>query len=173
MDEIRYPIGRLDLTGEVTKEVLEESISAIGQLPSLLKDALADLTLEQLDSSYREGGWTIKQVVHHMADAHLNAFIRFKLALTEDKPLVKTYIEDKWAELPDATAAPIEASLGIIEGLHCRWSILLKNMKDEDFLKEIQHPELGLVTLSKITKLYGWHSRHHLGHITAFSLRTT
>src|ERR1035438_5796075 len=141
IEQLKYPIGKYQRPQEFTKEKYIECIKTIELFPSRLIKEISNLSDEQLDTPYRPYGWTIKQVVHHCADSHYNAFIRFKLALTEDKPTIKPYLEDKWAKLPDTTLAPIEFSLQILEGLHKRWIILLKSMSEEDFKRQFIHPE--------------------------------
>lgn len=169
MDE-RYPIGKFQFTGEITQSVSNDWITEIEISPRLLKDAVKELTDEQLDTPYRTGGWTVRQVVHHLADSHLNAYIRLKLALTEEKPLVKTYDETQWAELKDYQL-PIEFSLSILEGLHHRWVHLLRTLTPSDLEKTFIHPELGEVSVGKNIGLYAWHGKHHLAHITSLNNR--
>ena len=162
----RYPIGKFDRKITVTKEMRREFINTIESLPSQLRKEVENLSEQQLDTPYREDGWTIRQVVHHLPDSHINAYVRFKLALTEDNPAIKTYEEHLWAELPDSVKTPIDVSLNLLESLHARWAILLRSMTDEQFEKTFQHPEWGNITLSKTLALYAWHSKHHLAHIT-------
>jgi uncharacterized damage-inducible protein DinB len=135
-----------------------------------LRSAVADLNEDQLATPYRPGGWNVRQVVHHLPDSHLNSYIRFRLALTEDNPVVKPYQEAAWAELHDARSAPIELSLALLESLHQRWALLLRSLSERDFARTFQHPELGQLTLAWNLGLYAWHGRHHLAHIT--NLRT-
>lgn len=161
----RYPIGRFDKIPNVTKEMRNEFINTIESLPSQLRKEVENLSQQQLDTPYRDGGWTIRQVVHHVPDSHINAYVRFKLALTEDNPQIKTYEEHLWAELPDTFKTPIDVSLNLLESLHTRWAILLRSMTDEQFEKTFQHPEWGSISLSKTLALYAWHSNHHLAHI--------
>lgn len=162
----RYPIGRFDRKINVTIEMRNEFIKTIESLPPQLKKEVENLSQQQLDIPYRDGGWTIRQVVHHLPDSHINSYVRFKLALTEDGPAIKTYEEHLWAELPDSLKTPIEVSLNLLESLHTRWAILLRSLTDEQFEKTFQHPEWGNITLSKTLALYAWHSKHHLAHIT-------
>ncbi len=164
-EDLRYPIGNFDRNIEVTPELRKKSIQTITDLPKNLENAVADLTDEQLDTPYRPEGWTVRQTIHHIADSHLNSYIRFKLALTEDTPTIRPYYEDRWAELADSEM-PIDVSMKIIEGLHSRWTNLLNAMSDEDFQKLLNHPESGEWTLEKMLGLYDWHSRHHTAHIT-------
>jgi hypothetical protein len=162
----RYPIGKFDMNITVTKEIRNDFINTIEILPSQLRKEVENLTQQQLDTPYRDGGWTIRQVVHHLPDSHINSYVRFKLALTEDNPQIKTYEEHLWAELPDTFITPIEVSLNLLESLHNRWAILLRSLTDEQFERTFQHPEWGNITLSKTLALYAWHSKHHLAHIT-------
>jgi len=162
----RYPIGKFDKKITVTKEMRNEFINTIETLSSQLRKEVENLSEQQLDTPYREDGWTIRQVVHHLPDSHINAYVRFKLALTEDNPAIKTYEEHLWAELPDSVKTPIDVSLNLLESLHARWAILLRSMTDEQFEKTFQHPEWGNINLSKTLALYAWHGKHHLAHIT-------
>ena len=162
----RYPIGKFDHNITVTKEMRSDFIKTIETLPSWLSKEVENLSQQQLDTPYRDGGWTIRQVVHHLPDSHINSYVRFKLALTEDNPAIKTYEEHLWAELPDTFRTPIDVSLNLLESLHARWAILLRSLTDEQFEKTFQHPEWGKITLSKTLVLYAWHSKHHLAHIT-------
>jgi uncharacterized damage-inducible protein DinB len=169
-EDRRFPIGKFNPDFEVTENLLNSFIRTIEELPEKLSEAVKGLNEEQLDTSYRPEGWTIRQVVHHVADSHLNSFCRFKLALTEEVPTIRAYDEGLWAELPDSKM-PIEASIKITEGIHERWTILLKSMSDEDFKKELNHPESGKWTLGKMLGLYDWHSKHHTAHITSLRER--
>jgi hypothetical protein len=162
----RYPIGKFDRNINVTKEMRSDFVTIIEILPSQLRMEVENLSEQQLDTPYREGGWKIRQVVHHLPDSHLNAYIRFKLALTENNPTIKTYEEHLWAELPDTFNTPIDVSLNLLESLHKRWAILLNSLTDEQFEKTFQHPEWNKITLSSTLALYAWHSKHHLAHIT-------
>lgn len=159
----RFPIGRFDPADFPS---LKENIETIASLPAGLRAAIAGLTDEQIDTPYREGGWSLRQTVHHIADSHINSLCRFKLALTEDNPVIRPYHEDKWAELADSRM-PVEVSLAIIDGVHARWAELLRNMSDLDFQREFAHPETGSWSLDRVTALYAWHSQHHLAHITS------
>ena len=162
----RYPIGEFDMDFGVSPELRDARIATIADLPIRLRDAVAGLNDSQLDTEYRPGGWTVRQVVHHVPDSHANAFIRFKLALTEDEPpTIKPYMEDRWANLGDAKM-PVEVSLKMIEAVHERWVALLHSMSYSDFQKEFIHPETGKWTLDGALALYAWHSRHHIAHIT-------
>lgn len=165
MDE-RYPIGEFHFEGEVTEEVVTKWRKEIEALPSLVREVVVGLTNEQLDTPYRNGGWTLRQVVHHIADASMNSYIRFKLALTEDNPLIKPYDESKWAELTDSTL-PVDASLAIIDGVHKRWVTLLQNFSLQDFELTFVHPEGGEMKLGVFLGFCAWHGNHHLAHITS------
>lgn len=165
LEKLKYPIGQFEHQGEITAEQIAYWIKDIEGLPQQLRKAVQNLSEEQLELTYRPSGWTIRQVVHHIADSHLNSFVRFKLALTEDKPIVKTYFEDRWAELPDYYQVPVEIILSFIESLHRRWVVLLKALTPEDLVREFVHPESGLVRLDKNIGIYSWHGRHHLAHI--------
>jgi uncharacterized damage-inducible protein DinB len=136
-----------------------------------MRAAVARLTDEQLDTPYRDGGWTVRQVVHHVPESHLNSYVRFKLALTEHEPTIKPYFEDRWAELEDARTAPIELSLNLLDAVHGRWVWFLRSLKPTDFERAFQHPDLGKVTLDKNVALYAWHGRHHVAHITSLRER--
>jgi len=162
----------LNLQGEASSSQREIWISEIEQLPMKLNEAVRGLSEEQLNLVYREGGWTLRQVVHHIADSHMNSFIRFKLALTEDTPTIKPYYEDRWAELQDSVNTDVKLSIILIEALHRRWVILLKSLNDSDFRRQFHHPEsLKMVRLDYNVGLYAWHGNHHVAHIT--TLRDT
>ena len=160
----RYPVGRFDLALQVPRTERGRLITTIAELPQLFRAAVADLNDQQLDTPYREGGWTVRQLVHHVPDSHLNAYVRFKLALTEDTPRIKTYDQSAWAELPDARM-PIDVSLDLLSSVHARWVTILHTMSDADFNRLLDHPELGRIPLWTMLLLYEWHSRHHLAHV--------
>jgi hypothetical protein len=164
--DTRYPIGKFQFNGEITNSVTKGWINEIEDLPGLLRVVVRDLDNEQLDTSYRSGGWTVRQVVHHLADSHMNAYVRFKLALTEENPLIKPYEEGKWAELPDYKL-PIDISLSLLEALHIRWVNLLRSLSPADMEKTFMHPDSGEVSVGKNIGIYAWHGRHHLAHITS------
>jgi uncharacterized damage-inducible protein DinB len=175
-DDPRYPIGRAPLGAEkgekeLTPERRGELIAEIERAPARLRDAVAGLTPEQLDTPYRDGGWTVRQVIHHVPDSHLNAYLRWKWALTEDAPAIKTYDEARWAELPDTRATPVEVSLVLLESLHRRWVVLLREMTAAGFRRVLVHPDHGPLTLDQILALYVWHGRHHVAHVTALRQR--
>ncbi|MES2559478.1 MAG: putative metal-dependent hydrolase [Bacteroidota bacterium] len=171
IETLKFPIGKYSKPATITPALLTEWIATLAALPSSLSNEVTNLTNEQLDTHYRPDGWTIRQVVHHLADSHMNAFIRFKLALTEETPTVKPYLEASWAELPDSSM-PIESSLQIITGIHARWVNLLRTFSDEDLSRTFIHPEHGKIfRLDEIIGLYAWHSNHHLAHITTLKER--
>lgn len=165
--ELQYPIGQEE-DKPITEENIKEWIKNLEELPQKLKEAVADLSDEQLDTSYRPDGWSIRQVVHHVADSHMNSFIRFKLALTENNPTITPYEETLWAELPDASLMPVTPSLHIIEGLHARWTALLHSLSLEDYQRTFYHPgSQKTLTLGECARHYSWHSLHHTAHITS------
>ncbi|MED3562152.1 YfiT family bacillithiol transferase [Bacillus xiapuensis] len=168
--DMKYPIGKFQFNGEITNGITKDWINEIESLPRLLRDAVKDLDNEQLDTPYRSGGWTVRQVIHHLADSHMNAYVRFKLALTEEKPVIKPYDETKWAELSDYEL-PIEISLSLLETLHQRWTNLLRSQSSADMEKTFIHPDSGEVSVGKNIGIYAWHGRHHLAHITSLCNR--
>ncbi len=166
MDDERYPIGKFVPQETYTQATLEKSINEIEVLPELLAQAIQGLAPDQLDTPYREGGWTIRQVVHHLADSHMNAYIRTKWALTEEAPLIKAYNEKAWAETPETKAAP-ELSLAILKSLHDKWAALMRQLSPNDLSREFVHPETRKSQhLDRMISLYAWHGAHHLAHIT-------
>lgn len=167
----RYPIGKFLPLEQMSDADRSTAIAAIEALPSELRGAVAGLTDAQLATPYREGGWTVRQVMHHVPDSHLNAYTRFKLTLTESNPTIRTYDEASWATLADATAARVEASLILLDGLHERWVMLLRSMETRDFARTLQHPEVGAMNLNTLLGMYGWHGRHHVAHITELRKR--
>ncbi len=168
--DARFPIGRFQFPDESTAHQRTGWIADIERLPGLLQDALDALPPDQIDTPYRPGGWTVRQVVHHVADSHMNAFMRFKLALTEDEPTIKPYHQERWAETADSLNVHPAVSLSLIRALHQRWAALLRSMKPEDFGRTFRHPEQGrLLTLDQTLALYAWHGRHHAAHITGFA----
>jgi len=169
--DLRYPIGRFKFNGPLNEAERQKLIDEIEETPEKLKAAVSGLTPEQLNTPYRPEGWTIKQVVHHIPDSHLNSYIRFKLALTEDEPTIKPYSQKKWAELYDSENTPVEVSLTLLEMLHKRWVILLRSLKENDFKRNFNHPEQGLVSLERTLSLYAWHGKHHTAHITSLRER--
>ena len=169
--DLQYPVGRFEFPREVSSQDCERFIQEIAETPANLRAAVTGLSAGQLDMPYRPGGWTVRQVVHHLPDSHLNSYVRFKLALTEDEPTIKPYYEDRWAELQEAKTAPIEVSLVLLDSLHKRWVLMLCSMKSEDWKRSFRHPDLGVVSLEKNVALYSWHGRHHVGHITSLRER--
>ncbi len=162
----RYPIGKFAPPAEVTSALRKAAIEEIAATPAKVRAALQGLNDAQLDTPYREGGWTLRQLAHHIPDSHMNAYIRWRLALTESEPTIKPYAEDLWAKLEDAAHAPVEVSLRLLDPLHERWVRLIRSLKAEDFAKTFRHPEHGLRTLDWMLFLYAWHGRHHTAHIT-------
>ena len=171
MTDPRYPIGKFHFDGPPTEEQRKKSIDDIAQAPANLRKAVKGLSDKQLDTPYRPDGWTVRQVAHHVPDSHLNAYVRFKLALTEEEPTIKPYAEDRWAQLADTQATPVEVSLAMLDSLHDRWVRLLRSLQPEDWKRSFRHPELGLVSLEKNLALYSWHGRHHVAHITSLRER--
>jgi len=170
LDHLRYPIGRLSPPAASTPAIRAAQIATLRLLPERLRAAVQGLNDAQLDTPYRDGGWTVRQVVHHYADSHANSYIRFKLALTEDWPTIKAYDEAAWARLPDSRM-PIEPSLEFVAGLHARLVALLESMAADDFDRGFNHPERGRVSLANNLAIYDWHSRHHVAHITSLRQR--
>lgn len=171
LDQLRYPIGKFTPPRKLAPEDVSAWISEIETLPARLRSVITPLSAAQLDTPYRPHGWTVRQVVHHLCDSHLNSYIRFKLALTEDRPTIKPYDEQRWAELPDYTLLSVESSLQFLEALHQRWCVLLRALSAADLEREFHHPESGLVKLKENIGLYAWHGNHHLAHITALGRR--
>jgi hypothetical protein len=166
-DDLRYPIGKFQWDGEFSAARKAAWIEQVAVAPKYLREAVAGLSDDQLDTPYRDGGWTLRQVVHHVPDSHMNANIRFKLALTEDTPTIKTYHENLWAQLEDSHIVPVEVSLVLLDSLHTRWVALMESMSLEDFDKEIMHPEMGKLSLAMVLGIYAWHGRHHVAHIAS------
>ena len=169
MTDLRYPIGKFD--GIYDENRKPHYIADIEQTPARLRDAVKDLGPAQLDTPYRPGGWTVRQVVHHLPDSHMNSYVRFKLALTEEEPIIKPYFEDRWAELGDTKATPIEISLTLLESLHARWVALLRSLTPEQWKRSFRHPELGVMSLEKTLALYAWHGRHHVTQVMSLRER--
>jgi uncharacterized damage-inducible protein DinB len=166
IEQLQYPIGKFHVPDIISMEILSTWIEEIAAFPKQLSDEVSTLTEEQLDATYRPGGWSIRQVVHHCADSHMNSFIRIKLALTEDTPTIKPYDEGKWAELSDSSSMPIQASLDLLQGLHARWVVLLYLTDKVDFQREFFHPEQNRnIRINEIIGFYAWHGKHHLAHI--------
>lgn len=171
MSDLRYPIGKFrfeePIGGSMSDGQKSKLIDGIASTPAKIRAAVSGLTQQQLDTPYRDGGWTVRQVVHHVPDSHMHAYVRFKLALTEDEPTIKPYAEDRWALLADSQATPVEVSLTLLESLHDRWVRLLRSIRPEEWKRSFRHPELGLVSLEKNLALYEWHGRHHVAHVTS------
>ena len=171
MTDPRYPIGKFNGQAAANEQERQRFLNDIEETPAKLRAAVAGLSDAQLDTPYREGGWTIRQVVHHVPDSHLNSYVRFKLALTEDEPTIKPYAENLWAELADTRDTPIEVSLVLLDSLHQRWVNLLRSLKPEGWKKTFRHPEMGVMNLDKTLALYSWHGRHHVAHVTSLRER--
>ncbi len=169
--DLRYPIGRFAPPAASLPGIRAAEIQTLRLLPEHLRAAVSGLNNTQLDTPYREGGWTVRQVVHHLADSHAMAYTRCKLALTEDWPTINPYNEAAWANLPDSRSLPVEVSLAMIEPLHARWTALFDALTEEEFQKGYNHPEAGRQTLAKALAIYDWHSRHHTAHITSLRAR--
>lgn len=169
--DLRYPIGKFQQQQTITDQQRSECIQHIADAPAKLRAAVHGLNKQQCDTPYRDGGWTVRQVVHHLPDSHLNAYIRFKLALTEDTPTAKTYQENLWAELYDARTAPMETSITLLESLHTRWAIFLRSLSSTDFTRAFNHPDHGIMNLDFLVQLYAWHGKHHIAHITSLKER--
>ncbi|MBN3521230.1 putative metal-dependent hydrolase [Algoriphagus lutimaris] len=168
---LKYPIGRFQIPSQITEPDLAEAIEDIKSFPKFLESTVKNMSEEQLDTPYRPGGWTVRQVIHHCADSHINAYSRFKLALTEINPTIKPYNEAAWAELAD-NKLPIDISIGILKNIHFKWGVILDHMSPADFSKTYYHPESQhSAPLSEITLMYGWHGKHHLAHIQALMIR--
>lgn len=168
--DLRYPIGRFERPGSSTTADRAARIANIKALPERMRGAVRGLSEAQLDTPYRPDGWTVRQLVHHVADSHLNAVCRLKLALTEETPTIKPYDEARWAELPDARL-PIEVSLQLLDALHARWGVVMDGLTPADFARHYRHPESGEQTIDTLLALYDWHGRHHTAHITALRQR--
>lgn len=164
--ELRYPVGKYQPVQSLSEQDRQKLLAQIEETPKKLRDAVAGLSREQLNTPYRDGGWTVQQVVHHLADSHMNSYVRFKLALTEEEPTIKPYNETRWAELSDSKTTPVESSLVLMDALHERWVNLLRGMSPADFSRKMKHPERGAMTLDDTLGLYAWHGRHHVAHIT-------
>lgn len=165
MTDLRYPIGTFEYQQSIADEQRSHLIKQIAEAPQHLRNAVEGLSEEQLNTPYRDGGWTVRQVVHHIPDSHMNAYIRFKLAVTEHEPPIKPYAEHLWAQLLDGQTMPIEPSLTLLESLHQRWIVFLRSLTPEDFKKTIHHPDLGIRDLNFLLQLYAWHGRHHVAHV--------
>ncbi|MGD0226112.1 MAG: YfiT family bacillithiol transferase [Terriglobia bacterium] len=175
--DLQYPIGKFtwNRNGEgllASEAERQQWIADIEEAPARLRAAVQGRTEAQLDTPYRPGGWTVRQLVHHLADSHMNSYVRFRLALTEDEPAIKTYEQELWANLSDARGASVEISLTLLDSLHERWVLLLRSLNPEDFSRVLKHPELGRVTLEKNLALYAWHGKHYIAHINGLRQRS-
>ncbi len=164
-DDLQYPIGKFIRPETIVPDDINDAIATLAEAPGLLRNAVDGLSMDQQNTPYRPGGWTVRQVIHHVADSHMQAFARVRLALTEDWPTITPYNEKAWAELHDSVA-PVEWSLELIEALHARWVMLLQSLRAPQWQRGFVHPERGRSTIDQATLLYAWHSRHHLAHIT-------
>lgn len=171
MTDLRYPVGRLSYDPDVTPDKRRQWIRQIAEAPAALRAALAGLSQSQFDTPYRPGGWSVRQLAHHVADSHMNAYIRFKLALTEHEPTIKPYDQQAWSTLADTARTPVEVSLSLLDALHRRWSVLLESMAETDFARRLIHPDNGPMTLDQVLQLYAWHGRHHVAHVTELRRR--
>ncbi len=162
----RYPIGKFEMPAAVTPALRQAAIEKIAETPAKFRAAVRGLNDSQLDTPYRDGGWTVRQVVHHVPDSHVNAYVRLKLALTESSPTIKPYAEDKWAQLADSRSTPIEVSLSLLESTHARWVIILRSLAEADFARKLIHPEHGDRNIDWLIFLYAWHGPHHTAHVT-------
>ncbi len=171
LDSLRYPIGRFTLERAITEGARQMWIAQLENAPGEMRAAVSGLSDEQLDTPYRPGGWTVRQVVHHVPDSHMNAYMRYRFALTEDAPTIKPYAEGRWAELADARTGPVAVSLALLESLHQRWTLLMRSLSAEQWTRKFYHPERGIATLEGDLPMYAWHGRHHVAHITALRQR--
>jgi uncharacterized damage-inducible protein DinB len=166
VDALRYPVGKFQrVTPPLDRATRERHLKTIEDTPARFRALVAALGDAQLETPYRPGGWTIRQVVHHVPDSHMNAYIRMKLAATEDVPAIRTYEEQLWAELPEAKSGPVDMSLALLEALHRRWLAFLRSLSDEQFARAFLHPEWGNLTVDEALAMYAWHCRHHTAHI--------
>ena len=175
MEDLRFPLGNFVWVAPKSEEEMAqrraEYIDVLAALPENFAEAVGGLSAAQLDTPYRPDGWTVRQLAHHVPDSHANAYIRFKLALTEYEPTIKTYKEDMWAKLPDTATVPVEVSLQLLGALHTRWVALLRGMDSSDFARTMHHPEHGVIDLNRMLALYAWHSAHHTAHVTSLRKR--
>lgn len=171
VEDLKHPIGRFSFQPPSTPQQRQIWIAEVAAAPAQLRAAIAGLNDEQLNTPYRDGGWTVRQVIHHVPESHMNAYIRFKLSLTEDEPTIKPYNEALWAELADSKDTPTDVSLALLENLHYRWVQLMWSLAPADWSRKFRHPEMGTMTLDELLALYAWHGRHHVAHITALRER--
>ncbi len=171
MSDLRYPVGPLAVPSAFTAADRAAAVKTLAEAPARLRLACAGLDDAQLDTPYRPGGWTVRQVVHHVVDSHINAYLRTKFALSDENPTIRPYPEAVWAEMTDARTAPVSLSLDLLDALHGRWVVLLKSLAPEQFARTLQHPERGAMTIDDVLAMYEWHSRHHTAHVTALRQR--
>lgn len=172
MDDLRYPLGPAEPAATLAAAQRLHAIDQLGRLPAELEAAIAGLTAPQLETPYRDGAWTVRQLTHHLADSHLNAYVRFRLALTEGpEPAVRTYEQDRWAELHDARTAPPAVSLALLAAMHERWVLLLRSLAPSEFGRTVRHPDHGVLSVDWLLSYYSWHGRHHVAHITGLRRR--
>ena len=171
MSDLRYPIGKFERVSSLTAPQRAACIDQVAAAPAQFRRAVTGLTPAQLDTPYREGGWTVRQVAHHVPDSHMNAYLRFKFGLTEDSPAIKTYEEKDWAKTPEVAATPVDVSLSLLDALHARWVTLLRAMTPQQFARTIKHPDMGPTSLDTMLALYAWHGRHHTAHVTSLRER--
>lgn len=164
-DTLRYPVGPFRPTPALTPEERSDLMDEMENFPATLRSLVESLTETQLEATYREGGWTVRQVIHHIPDSHMQGYVRFKLAVSETRPTIKTYRQAAWGEMVDARVGAVDLSLRLLEALHARWVLFLRSLEEEDFARTYLHPELGEISLEATLQLYAWHGRHHLGHI--------
>jgi uncharacterized damage-inducible protein DinB len=169
--DLRYPIGAYATKTSLTPAERADAIERIAGAPKHLRQAVSGLTGGQLDTPYRPGGWTVRQLAHHIPDSHMNAYVRLKLALTENDPTIKPYEEQLWAQLPDSRETPVEVSLALLDFLHLRWVILLRGLQAPEFARQLRHPAMGVMTVDTLVHHYAWHGEHHVAHITALRNR--
>ncbi len=169
--DLQYPIGNYQAKTLLTPAERSDAISQIAETPKRMRNALDGMTGGQLETPYRPGGWTVRQLAHHVPDSHMNAYVRLKLALTEVDPTIKPYEEQLWAELPDSRETPVEVSLALLEFLHMRWNFLLRALQPADFARTLRHPVNGAMTVDNLVHHYAWHGRHHVAHITSLRER--
>ena len=165
LDRKRFPIGPFRPLPELTKEERDRLTGELAAFPGIFRETVEGLSDEDLETPYREGGWTLRQVIHHVPDSHLQGYVRFKLALTESVPAIKTYEQEAWGETHDARTAPVECSLDLLEALHKRWVFFLRGLSPEDYSRTYLHPEMGEMDLDRTLQLYVWHGKHHLAHV--------
>ena len=170
-ENLQYPVGRFDAAAEVPHASRAALVESIAATPARVREAVHGLDERQLDTPYRAGGWTVRQVVHHLPDSHMNAYTRFRIALTEQEPTIRPYNEKEWANLVDASRAPVDLSLALLTALHARWDLLLRSLSPADYERRLHHPDNGAMTIGTLLRMYEWHGRHHVAHITGLRKR--